>query len=308
MKSIRLILHGKSSDEPELRDAVAELRNHGHDVSVRVTWEAGDAARFAREAVADGISVIVAGGGDGSLNEVVNGVMHGDTADHCDVAVAVLPMGSANDFAASCGIPEDPASALRFAAEGSAALIDVGKANERFFINVASGGFGAQVTATTPGELKRALGGVAYALMGFATVIRGHETRRVRIQSPEFACEETLVMMAIGNGRQSGGGFSITPNALLDDGLLDATFVRDFPTVEAAAVAREISQPESEENQFVFALRSSRLTVESAEDDIEFFNLDGEPSPPFHTVRFEVRPRALKFVVPPAASHLLSAP
>lgn len=308
MKSIRLILHGKSSDEPELRDAVAELRNHGHDVSVRVTWEAGDAARFAREAVADDISVIVAGGGDGSLNEVVNGVMHGDTADRGNVAVAVLPMGSANDFAASCGIPEDPMLALRLAAEGSAAPIDVGKANDRFFINVASGGFGAQVTATTPDELKRALGGVAYALMGFATVILGHETRRVRIQSSEFACEDTLVMMAIGNGRQSGGGFAITPKALLDDGLLDATFVREFPTVEAAAVAREISEPDSEENRFVFALRSSGLTVESAEDEIEFFNLDGEPSPPFHSIRFEVRPRALKFVLPPAASHLLSAP
>lgn len=303
MKSIRLILHGKSSDEPELRDAVAELRNHGHDVSVRVTWEAGDAARFAREAVADGISVIVAGGGDGSLNEVINGVMHGDGAD---VAVAVLPMGSANDFAASCGIPEEPTLAIRLAAEGSAAPIDVGKANDRFFINVASGGFGAQVTATTPEELKRALGGVAYALMGFATVIRGHETRRVRIRSSEFSGEETLVMMAVGNGRQSGGGFAITPNALLDDGLLDATFVRDFPTVDAAAVAREISEPDSEENRFVFALRSSELTVESAEDEIEFFNLDGEPSPPFHSIRFEIRPRALKFVLPPAASHLLS--
>ncbi len=305
MNSLRLIIHGKASDAPELRDAVEELRERGHDVSVRITWEAGDAERYAREANHDGIAVVVAGGGDGLLNEVVNGVMSGEAQQRS--AVAVLPLGSANDFATSIGIPEDPVEALEIAANAPAVPIDVAKANDRFYINVASGGFGAYVTTATPDVLKRVLGGAAYTLMGFANVVRGPETNHVRIECADWSVDETLVMLAVANGRLSGGGFEVAPEAHIDDGLLDATFVREFPLSEAAAVALELKEPGAGDNHFVFSVRSAWLNLKLIAGDIEFINLDGEPSPAASQFRFEAWPRALRFVLPEAASPLLSA-
>ena len=304
IKSLRLILHGKSADAPELRDAVTGLRELGHDLSVRVTWEAGDAHRFTQQAQHDGIDVIVSGGGDGLLNEVVNGVMQGHAPEQA--TLAVLPMGTANDFATSCGIPEDLSSALNIAAHGSVQTIDLATANDRFFINVASGGFGAQVTTTTPKILKKVLGGAAYTLMGFAGAVRGPDTNRLRIESESASYDEHLVMVAVANGRRSGGGFEVAPEARIDDGLLDATFVRDFPVSEAAVLAQELKNPGASENRFVFTLRSSWVTLTAADGVMDFVNLDGEPSPAAHKMEFQIRPRALRMVLPESASPLLS--
>src|SRR5690606_21462144 len=98
----------------------------------------------------------------------VGGLMTMDAA--CETAVAVLPYGTANDFATGCQIPyRDPLAALWLAVEGQARRIDVGQVNDRYFINAASGGFGAAVTARTPTHMKKVLGGAAYSLMGLAT-------------------------------------------------------------------------------------------------------------------------------------------
>jgi YegS/Rv2252/BmrU family lipid kinase len=167
---MRLILNGKSAGNDMVRAAVGEIRRLGHTLEVRVTWETGDAARYAVDAAGVGIDVVIAGGGDGTINEVVCGMLR---ADATTPAVAVLPLGTANDFANGCGIPtDDPLAALKLAATGQIHPIDVGQANDRYFINVASGGFGAEVTANTPPELKRALGGTAYSLMGVITAAK----------------------------------------------------------------------------------------------------------------------------------------
>ncbi|MGI9519837.1 MAG: YegS/Rv2252/BmrU family lipid kinase, partial [Pirellulaceae bacterium] len=168
---IRLVLNGKSSGKPEVRSAVSSVRDQGHRVEVRVTWEFGDAARYAAEAVQDNADVLVAAGGDGTVNEVVTGLMGTDSPDAS--ALAIIPLGTANDFATGCGVPiGDPLAALDLAATGRAVAIDVGKANDRYFVNVASGGFGAEVTTQTPPELKKALGGVAYVVSGIATAAK----------------------------------------------------------------------------------------------------------------------------------------
>ena len=95
---------------------MAQIRDEGYPLEVRVTWEFGDAARYAAEAMADGIEVVIAGGGDGTVNEVVNGII--STNPSPEIGVAVIPYGTANDFATSCGIPVgDPLAALQLAAE-----------------------------------------------------------------------------------------------------------------------------------------------------------------------------------------------
>ena len=154
-RTLRVILNGKKSALPQVRQAVAAVRKDGHEVDVRVTWESGDAARFAAEALDDDVDVIVAGGGDGTINEVVNGIFQ--RTEKPEKSVGVMPLGSANDFARGCGIPmQNPTASLRFAASAGPQPIDVGRVNDRYFINALVAGFGAEAVGEPPQENARA--------------------------------------------------------------------------------------------------------------------------------------------------------
>ena len=235
MAGIRIILHGKAAGDARVRTAVHTLRRDGHVVEVRVTWEPGDAARLAAEAIAEAgaaakINSIVAGGGDGTINEVFAAAYAAGLPAGC--SLGVLPLGTANDFAHSAGIPlEDPTAALQLAASGPLHWIDMGLLNGKPFINLVTGGFGSRVTVETDPELKRRLGGLAYLLTGvshFAELSANHGSFRAE----GFSWAGRFVAVAIGNGRQAGGGVPLCPDALVDDGLLDLMIL---PELDRAA-------------------------------------------------------------------------
>lgn len=152
MKTIRAILNGKKAGNPELRNAIMKMRDKGVDVQVRVTWESQDMPRLVKEAATDGIERIVVAGGDGTVNEAASALIHIDHESRPELAI--IPLGTANDFATANHIPDSIADALTLAVEGKALSVDCVKANDRCFINVAAAGFGAEVTAETPVELK----------------------------------------------------------------------------------------------------------------------------------------------------------
>jgi lipid kinase YegS len=293
-RTMRLVLNGKAAADPALRPAVAQIRDQGYPLEVRVTWEFGDAARYAAEAMADGIDVVIAGGGDGTVNEVVNGII--STNPSPEIGVAVIPYGTANDFATSCGIPVgDPLAALQLAAEGTATPIDVGKVNDRFFVNIASGGFGAEVTANTPPQMKKALGGVAYSLMGVVTAAKMNPYQ-CRFTLPDGTVHEGgMIVMAVGNGRQCGGGFQVTPRAFLNDGLLDVMVVHDTEIQQFGTLLTELSKLGEEGGEYVAYTQVPTLQIES--DEPIQLNLDGEP---YRDNRFDfsVVAAKLSFVLP----------
>lgn len=296
-KRMRLIINGKSAGDPQLRAAVAQQRGAGHVIEVRVTWESGDAARYAAEAPREDVDVVIAGGGDGTVNEVVGGIL---SVDHPhQTAVAVLPYGTANDFAAGCSIPiGDPLAALTLAATGTPVSIDVGRANDRYFVNVASGGFGAEVTTNTPPELKKAIGGAAYSLMGIVTAAKASPHHgRVTLPDGTSRSGDVLVMTAA-NGRQCGGGQRVAPNALLNDGLLDFMIIHDVDIQSFGKVLSEILTLDSKDNQHVSYVQLPELKVEF--DNPFQVNLDGEPVRS-HEFVFRICPRAIRFVLPDAA-------
>lgn len=302
MKRVRLVLNGKSAGDAGVRAAVAELRAAGQPLEVRCTWEGGDAERFVREAVADGVDVLVAGGGDGTLHEIVNAVMKLGAASR--IAIAVLPLGTANDFARGCGIPLSPREALGLAARGNPARIDVARANGEFFVNVATGGFGAAVTAATPAELKRAFGGAAYALVGLLAAAK--LTPYVgRLVSPFTSPLRPFIAFTVGNGRQAGGGLQVAPRALLDDGLLDLTAIAAFPPRELGAVLEELERFGDPSNRFVRHLRAPALEIEASTPLP--VNLDGETHH-WDRIRFWIEPQALLTVLPEPCPLLSHAP
>jgi YegS/Rv2252/BmrU family lipid kinase len=159
----RLVLHKKSCTRPEVKAAVKHVRQSGIDVDVYIPWSRKDLRRFVRQAIKDGAHRIVAGGGDGTLNAVVNAMIRGDARPKA--SLGILPLGTANDFARGAGIDaKDLMGALELACTGSPTKIDVGRMNDQYFINVASAGFGAEVTATTPQDMKKLLGGMALSV------------------------------------------------------------------------------------------------------------------------------------------------
>jgi len=292
MEKVRVILNGKGAGNPEVRAAINRIRDEGQPVEVRCTWEGGDAARFAREAIADGVDRLVAGGGDGTIHEVVNGLMAEEGPG--DLALGILPLGTANDFARGCGIPLEPDEALRLAIEGRPAPMDVPSANGVCFANVASGGFGAEVTVGTPAGLKRAMGGGAYALVGVVTVAK-MTPYEARFAAGDETASGSFIALAVGNGRQAGGGFQVTKKAILDDGLLDVMVIADFQTADLGVVIDELQRFDDPANRFVHYRQRSSLDIEV---DSELpINLDGEPYR-WDRIHFEVRPRALRVVLP----------
>src|SRR5437879_13254774 len=160
-RKVHLILNGKAAGNDALRVAIVQQREVGHIIEVRVTWKKGDARRFVSEA--GEVDLLIAAGGDGTLNEVVHGLM--DLAIDARPTLGIVPLGTANDFATGCGIPRDPEKALALCMKGKQVPVDVGKANGNWFINAASCGFGAEITATTSPELKRFLVPAASTLM-----------------------------------------------------------------------------------------------------------------------------------------------
>jgi len=288
-RKAQLILNGKAAGNDALQNAVAQQRAAGHQIKVRVTRKKGDARRFAAEA--GEADLLIAAGGDGTLNEVVHGLM--DLSNGARPALGVVPLGTANDFATGCGIPRKLERALALCLEGQSVPIDIGKANEHWFLNAASVGFGAEVTATTPPELKRLLGHAAYTVMGAILASNVHHYHG-RLTLPDREIIGSGPVAIVGNGRQTGGGIQVAPRARIDDGLLDLLVVRQIPATALLTAAREL-QELSPDGEYISYWQIPWAEVHP-EEAIPV-NLDGEPVR-FSSVRYEAVPKPIRLIVP----------
>ena len=297
-RKIQLILNGKVAGNEPLRNAILRQRAVGHRIEVRVTWEKGDARRFVSEA--GKVDLLIAAGGDGTLNEVLHGLMN--LPQRAQPVLGVVPLGTANDFASGCGIPRDPEKALALCTEGDALPIDIGKANEHWFINAASIGFGAEATASTSPELKRLLGPAAYTVMAAILAMNARQYHgRVIFPAREISGSDPVAI--VGNGSQTGG-LQVAPRARLDDGLLDVLVVRHIPPTALLAAARELQQL-SPDGEYISYLQTPWAEVHP--DQVIPVNLDGEPLR-VSSVRYEAVPSAIRLIVPPNCPLLSATP
>lgn len=290
-----LILNGKSADNLPLRDAIAKLRDEGVEIHVRVTWEKGDAQRYVDEARQLGVETVIAGGGDGTINEVSTALIQsqGDNIP----ALGILPLGTANDFATSVGIPDDLDKALKLAIAANATAIDMVQVNDKTcFINMATGGFGTRITTETPEKLKAALGGVSYFIHGLMRM----DTLKpdvCDIRGEDFHWQGKALVIGIGNGRQAGGGQQLCPTALINDGLLQ---LRIF-TGEELLPGLLSALTQSENNPNIIEGASSWFDIRAPHEIT--FNLDGEP-PSGQEFHIEILPEALRCRLPPGCPLL----
>lgn len=260
-----------------------------------MTWEKGDAQRYVDEARQLGVETVIAGGGDGTINEVSTALIQsqGDNIP----ALGILPLGTANDFATSVGIPDDLDKALKLAIAANATAIDMVQVNDKTcFINMATGDFGTRITTETPEKLKAALGGVSYFIHGLMRM----DTLKpdvCDIRGEDFHWQGKALVIGIGNGRQAGGGQQLCPTALINDGLLQ---LRIF-TGEELLPGLLSALTQSEDNPNIIEGASSWFDIRAPHEIT--FNLDGEPlsGQEFH---IEILPEALRCRLPPGCPLL----
>ena len=283
-KHLLFVIHGSRAELPGVRHLVEWVREKGHVVVPRVTWERGDAAGFAAQGAADGVDVVVALGGDGTANEVVHGL------SGSDVAMGIIPLGTANDFARQLGIPADPDHAMDVILRRKPTLIDTAELNGARFLNVSTAGIGAEATAETPADAKESLGALAYAITGVRK-LADLQPIRARVTAPGLTLEVEFLVLAVGNGRMTGGGTLLTPRASLCDGLLDVCLTEARPRAEFARLALRYRKGEHLGETGVHYLQLPAVRVETEETIT--VNVDGE-SRESRLLEYRARPHDLR--------------
>ncbi|CAN5433282.1 diacylglycerol kinase [soil metagenome] len=261
---------------------------------VRLTSDSGEATRYAREAAASGFDVVVAAGGDGTLNEVVNGV-----APHIDrVRVGLIPLGTGNDFARMLELPDSVDACVEVLNGGHIRAIDLVRVTTdsvRYFVNVSAGGFSGTVGEKLTTEIKKSWGPLAYLRCAAEALPELCAYRTTIVLDDSTTMELNLYNAIIANGRFVAGGTQVAPEAKIDDGLLDIVLVPEIPAGNIAVVAAQIALGKHLRSESVVFRRAAKVSIRSKPG--MWFNVDGEliGNEP---VVFEVLPRALQFIVP----------
>lgn len=284
--------------ERELEVAASVWREQGWRVVLEPTRAAGDGRRLARLAAEQGYHLVIAAGGDGTINEVINGLVGSQTA------LATLPLGTMNVWARELGLPLQPRAAATALLSWKPRPIDLGRAGEHYFLLMAGIGFDAAITAGVKPDEKRRFGALAYVVRGIeeAFRIRGARTR-ITLDGRPF--RGRVLMIVIGNSQLYGGLVKITHRASIDDGLLDVCVIKGYNGLSAlrrlgAILLRSYSQDPD------IAYYRAR-TIEVTSRPRMPVQVDGDPIG-MTPMTFEVVPGALLALLPPNLPEDLVAP
>ncbi|MCA0757873.1 diacylglycerol kinase [Paenibacillus sp. N4] len=272
-KRARLIYNptsGREEMRKRLPDILQRLERGGIETSCHMTIGEGDATLAAANAADRGYDMIIAAGGDGTLYEVINGL----TGKENRPPLGILPVGTTNDFARAMGIPKAWEYAVDLIVQQYSRPIDVGKANERYFINIAGGGSLTELTYDVPSKLKTMIGQLAYYMKGLEKMTRLRPTE-LKFQAAgvgEF--HDEFMMFLICNSNSVGGFERLAPDSKLDDGLLDVLLIRKCNLPEFIKLVSLAVRGEHLSDPHVLHFRTKELRVTTP--DYVQINLDGE--------------------------------
>ena len=294
----RLVLNPTSGEG----DHVERVRDLAADRGFRVveTERAGHAVELAKRAAADGVDLLAACGGDGTIHEVVQGLVEADAL--ADVTLCVIPAGTANIYASGLGI-ERLEDGFEVADRGETRELDLGVAGGEPFVMSAIAGLPAAASAAASEDLKERIGALAFVVEGLRTA-RGFDGLEVAIDAvadgEPFTWEGEVLCLLVGNLRRFTDESDV---ARAEDGALEVTIVEQVPTTDAVAAALE-QRFLDRETEHVTTLEATALEVVGLEDEPVRFSLDGEISD-YDATTISVRPGALRVRVPAESSSLL---
>lgn len=283
---------GGAYDPDELR---AELDGFELDwVETQGSDDASEAAGEWRE------GLLIVAGGDGTINDAVNGL--GKAGFPEGVTLGILPAGTGNDLAATLRIPDDPDEAERVIQQGRVRTLDVARVRsdgigEQFFINVATGGLGAEISDANEGELKKRWGKLSY-LRASLEVAKDFDIKELDLYLDDELHRVRAVNVVVGNCRFAGGGWLAAPRANPEDGLLDVVIIEKLGLADLLQLApASMVRSDYLSKEGVFSARAKEIRVETQPSGLEF-TVDGEVvgDDPAH---FSVVPGALKVIVGP---------
>ena len=222
-------------------DKIAELlKKENISYTVYFTERKGNAIELSQDAIEAGFRKIITVGGDGTLNEVLNGVFSNNSCPTTDIVLSLIPVGTGNDWGRMFGIPLDYAKAVKIISEDKRMLHDVGlisffndnKKKERYFINIAGLGFESVVVRKTNHQKDNGHGGKLIYFYNLLTSLLSYKNTMATIIIDGETKQANVFSINIGNGRYCGGGMRQTPNAMPDDGLLDVTVINGMGKFE----------------------------------------------------------------------------
>ncbi|MFD2216780.1 MULTISPECIES: diacylglycerol kinase [Bacillaceae] len=273
MKRARIIYNPTSGRElfkKHLPEVLQKFEQAGYETSCHATTGEGDAIQAAKAASERGFDLIVAAGGDGTINEVVNGIAELEERPQ----LAVIPVGTTNDFARAIGIPlNNVIAAVDVILEGEPKKIDIGKVNDHYFINIAGGGRLTELTYEVPSKLKTMVGQLAYYLKGMEMLpsIRPAEVE-IEYDGKLFQGEIMLFLVSLTN---SVGGFEkLAPDSKLDDGMFDLLILKKANLAEFIRIASLALRGDHINDEHIIYTKANRVKV--VNKDKMQLNLDGE--------------------------------
>jgi YegS/Rv2252/BmrU family lipid kinase len=274
-------------------------------VEARFTEAPGHAIELARDLARGGFDLIVGVGGDGTYNEIANGLLFDHPPPNPEAALGLLPLGTGGDFQRTLGIPSSPELAVEVLARGRCVEIDAGlltyrtpdgRTARRYFVNLVSFGMGGEVAARSSNFLSP-LGGKAAFFYATLQVFGFYRGKRVELELGEGGEPRRyhVLNVAIGNGRYHGGGMDVCPRAVLTDGLLEVTVIDDLSLVTLLKDLAYLYNGKIYEHPKVRHFRAAKVVARSAE--ITRIEVDGEPLGVL-PIEVSLLPRRLKVLAP----------
>lgn len=272
MKRARIIYNPTSGREifkRNLPEVLEKLERAGYETSCHATTGEGDAIRAARIAVERRYDIVIAAGGDGTINEVVNGLANQEYRPK----LGIIPMGTTNDFARALQIPRDIEAAVDIIVKGDRIPVDIGRIHDKYFINIAGGGRLTELTYEVPSKLKTMLGQLAYYLKGIE-MLPSIKASHVCIEYDGKLFEGEAMFFLIGLTNSVGGFEKLAPDASLNDGMFTLIILKKLNLAEFIRVATLAVRGEHIHDEHVIYTKANRIKVHS--NDKVQLNLDGE--------------------------------
>jgi len=285
-----------------------QVRRHLGSFEEAFTTGPNDATRITRDALRDGVDVVVAIGGDGTINEVANGFFEAGEALAPDASMGILPFGTGGDFRKTLGLPKDLDKSAQILSRYKKRRIDLGlldyttrdgEGGKRIFINIASFGISGEVDEEVNRSSKR-FGGRLTFMLATAKVGLRFKGKRIRIVfdgAESSSLETNISTVAVANGRFFGGGMKVAPNAEIDDGRFDVVAIGEMGTLESMWKGRHLYSGRHLDLDNVSERRATTVYAESADGQDVMLDVDGEV-PGMLPATFTVMPQALSLIVP----------
>ena len=275
MDRVRLIYNPYSGENAIIKelDLIMEMHQKNGSQVVPYRIERGKDVKEALDIIDETYKYILIAGGDGTVDSVVNAMMK----KNIDLPIAILPVGTANDFGKFINMPRDVEGALKKILSSEPVAVDIGRVNQKYFINVASTGLFTDISQKTDVNLKNTIGKLAYYLKGIEE-LPNFRKLKVKITSKELTYDGDMYLLLVFNG-QTAGNLKLATRADVRDGFLDVIVIKAVPVYEILPLFIKILKGEHLDSEKVIYFKTNDVLIESDEDIVT--DIDGEKGPGF---------------------------